>query len=483
MENTVFAAYTPESIQMNLLFLLVSCSTLITANKQPQQEAYPIYEQDKTPALEYRTRRATLKQKIGAGNYALFFTNPEHQRNNDVDFQFRPESNFYYLTGFEEPGAALLLAPDGIEVNGKKSTEVLFCKSRNPGAETWTGVIMGPERAPSVTGIETCVSVDSFASVLAAIKSGSVTTAGVPEGATNELKAMESVWDAWMKANDGTVKVSRAYGRALGSMREIKSDVEIRLLKKAIDNSVLGHIEAMRACEPGITEYQIAAIVEYMFKRNGSEYVGYPCIVGSGANSCILHYESNRKTTQAGEIICMDCGAEYHGYSADVTRSFPVNGKFSAPQKAIYELVLKAQDAGIAACIAGKPFGSADRVARQIIGDGLVALGIIKEARESSRYFMHGTSHHIGLDVHDLSSSGTLHANMVLTVEPGIYIKPGSPCDKKWWGIGVRIEDDIQITPKGPVNMSAGAPRTVSAIEKLMAETGIGNIVAKPYKG
>jgi Xaa-Pro aminopeptidase len=198
--------------------------------------------------------------------------------------------------------------------------------------------------------------------------------------------------------------------------------------------------------------------------------------VGSGPNSCILHYEADRRLMNAGDMVCMDVAGEYHGYSADVTRSFPVNGKFTPEQRTIYELVLAAQDAGIKACVAGAPFGSADQVARKIIGDGLVRLGIISDPKQSGRYFMHGTSHYIGLDVHDAHGDNTLREGAALTVEPGIYIKAGSPCDKKWWNIGVRIEDDILVTSNGPVNMSAGAPRRVEEIEALMKENGIGNL-------
>ena len=203
--------------------------------------------------------------------------------------------------------------------------------------------------------------------------------------------------------------------------------------------------------------------------------MGYNSIVGSGPDSCTLHYETNRRTTYPGEIVCMDVAGEYHGYSADVTRSFPVSGTFSKEQRAIYDLVLAAQDAGIAACKPGASFGATHQAASKVLREGMMRLGIIKGENELGRYFMHGTSHTIGLDVHD-SGIGMLQPGVCLTVEPGIYIPAGSPCDKKWWNIGVRIEDDILVTEAGPVNLSAGAPRGAAQIEALMKQKGIGNV-------
>jgi Xaa-Pro aminopeptidase len=228
----------------------------------------------------------------------------------------------------------------------------------------------------------------------------------------------------------------------------------------------------MRSVKPGMTEYQAQAIMEYHFKTNGSEYPGYPSIVGAAENACVLHYVTNLKLMNDGDLLLSDCAAEYHGYTADVTRTVPANGKFSPEQKIIYELVLAAQDAGIAACKPGAPFAAVDAAARAVVNKGLVALGIVKTEAEARKYFPHGTSHHLGLDVHDMGPR-TLDPGVVLTVEPGIYIPPGSNCDKKWWSIGVRIEDDILITPTGNQNLSASSPRTVADIEKMAKEKSI----------
>jgi len=225
----------------------------------------------------------------------------------------------------------------------------------------------------------------------------------------------------------------------------------------------------MKAVKPGMTEYQAQAIMEYSFKKNGSEYPGYPSINGAAENACVLHYVTNLKLMKNGDLLLSDCAAEYHGYTADVTRTVPVNGKFSPEQKIIYELVLAAQDSAIAVCKPGMPYSGSDATARRVINRGLIALGIAANETEARRYFPHGTSHHLGLDVHDLGIRGNqpFEPGMYLTVEPGIYIPPGSKCDPKWWSIGVRIEDDILITKEGNRNLSAGAPRTVAEIEKL----------------
>jgi Xaa-Pro aminopeptidase len=441
-----------------------------------QGSTYPVFENDKLSPAIYKSRRESIKSQIGPNGVAVLFTNPERNRSNDTDFRFRPDSNFWYLTGFEEPDAALVLAPSGIEIDGKRVTEVLLVNVADPVSETWLGYRMGPQGAMSLLGIELALPNRRMGDVLAAArKTQGLTLArlGLPSGVTGGLATMTNAFNEWRQeipANPANV------GMALAKMRVVKSKEEIALLRKAVDASVQGHVEAMRSVKPGMREYEIQALVEYCFARMGCESVGYNSIVGSGPNSCILHYEADRRLMNAGDMVCMDVAGEYHGYSADVTRSFPVNGKFTPEQRTIYELVLAAQDAGIKACVAGAPFGSADQVARKIIGDGLVRLGIISDPKQSGRYFMHGTSHYIGLDVHDAHGDNTLREGAALTVEPGIYIKAGSPCDKKWWNIGVRIEDDILVTSNGPVNMSAGAPRRVEEIEALMKENGIGNL-------
>jgi len=224
----------------------------------------------------------------------------------------------------------------------------------------------------------------------------------------------------------------------------------------------------MKNIQPDMAEYETEAIIEYVFKKNGAEYPGFPSIQGSGENSCILHYTSNRRPLKNGGLLVSDVGAEYHAYTADVTRTIPPSGKFSKEERLIYKLVLDAQDAGIEVSRAGNTFWEPHRAALKVITDGLMKLKIIEDASEVGNYFMHGTSHYLGLDVHDAGLYMPLAPNQVITVEPGIYIAEGSNCDPKWWNIGVRIEDDILITTGEPENLSARAPRSIDEIEKLM---------------
>ncbi|AIE84956.1 secreted Xaa-Pro aminopeptidase [Fimbriimonas ginsengisoli Gsoil 348] len=450
---------------------------LIPLLAQAQQApTYPVFENDKLPISLYKQRREAIESQLGASGAAILFTNPERNRTNDTDFRFRADSNFLYLTGFEEPDAVLVLAPGGIDIDGRRVREVLLVNESNPTSETWLGYRMGSQGVMSLLGVELALPNRRLGDVLEALgKTPGLKLARplVPPDPSGLVATMSNSVNEWRK---GLASNDLNVNSALAKMRVIKSPEEIVLLRKAAEASVMGHLEAMRSVQPGMREYEIQALVEYVFARNGCESVAYNSIVGSGPNSTILHYEADRRLMEKGDIVCMDVAGEYHGYAADVTRSFPVSGKFSPEQKAIYEIVLAAQDAGIAACKAGAPFSSAHVAAAKILGDGLLKLGVITDRNQLGRYFMHGTSHYVGLDVHDAHGDNTLREGAELTVEPGIYIKAGSPCDKKWWNIGVRIEDDILVTANGPVNLSAGAPRKVRDIEALMRQRGIGNI-------
>jgi len=259
----------------------------------------------------------------------------------------------------------------------------------------------------------------------------------------------------------------------LATMREVKTQEEVKLLTKAIRISAVGQIEVMKAMKPHMSETELQGIHEFVYKKYGAEYEGYPSIVGAGNNGCILHYIENNKTKVGNDLVLMDLGAEYRGFTADVTRTIPANGKFTEEQKQIYDLVYEAQEAGIALYTIGTKMSAPNQAARKIVNEGLFKLGIIKSVDERHNYFPHGTSHHIGLDVHDPGNYNTFEENMIVTMEPGIYIPDGSPCDKKWWGIGIRIEDDILVTKNGPVNLSGEAPRTTEAIEAMMAKKSV----------
>lgn len=311
---------------------------------------------------------------------------------------------------------------------------------------------------------------------------GRIDPAGIEDAFQRDLfqsffdSATAEEWTEWRRENiDSQFANGIMLQSVLDRLQMHKTAEEVALLQRAIDVTAEAHHEAMRSIEPGMNEYEVEALVEYIFRRNGAEYAGFPSIVGSGENSVILHYNTNRKPMQAGEVVVIDIGAEYHGYTADITRTVPVDGTFSDAQRTIYEIVLAAQEAGIEAAQPGSPFSAPQAAAYDRITEGLREIGLIQSDSDTRRFFMHGTSHYLGLRVHDVGDGGPLLPGQVITVEPGIYISPDPAVDSKWWNIGVRIEDDVLITDDGPVVMSLGAQKTVEEIEALMAEEGLGN--------
>jgi Xaa-Pro aminopeptidase len=430
------------------------------------------YEDDFLSADFHRDRRQAVAKSLPPDGVALFFSAPTRTRSNDVDHQYRQSSDMLYLTGSEEPGTVLLLAPGGVVVNGQTVREVLFVPPRAPSREVWDGRRYGTDRAVSQLGVEYAVESTRFNEIVVPLLSESErpvfhlpVPGGVPSGTA--LAAQLST----LSGNGGGTLDGRRLRGVLNALRVEKTPEEMVLLQRAIDITAEAHREVMSQVEPGWAEYEIEALLEYVFKREGSEAPGFQSIVGSGENSVILHYETSRRTTQPGDLVVIDIGAEYHGYSADVTRTIPVDGRFTSEQRAIYEIVLEAQEAGIAATRAGNMFFAPHQAASQVLARGLADLGLIRgptDARGLSRFFMHGTSHYLGLDVHDVGTNGPLTPGTVITVEPGIYIAAAEDLDPKWWNIGVRIEDDVLVTSEGPVILSAGAPRRVDDIEALM---------------
>lgn len=418
---------------------------------------------------------------MGPGSIGFFFTNPVRNRNNDVDFKFRYDSSFYYLTGFEEPDAALVLIPDGIIIDGTRVREILFTNESDAMSETWLGYRMGPGNAKRLLLMEAAFPNKQFEPMLTQMALGASlqksSLCSMPFGAGDMLGRMVKAYETWRTASGFSNGANLA--SLLRTMRGVKSPAEIALVKKAAEISVKGHIEAMRSAQPGMREYEIGALVNYMFGRDGCEYEGYPAICGSGPNSTILHYNTNRKRMESGEVMCMDTAGEYHGYTADVTRSFPINGKFTKEQLEIYNVVLKGQQIGIDLCTSGRSWNEISQKISDSMANDMIKLGLISKASELGRYYMHGFGHGLGLDVHD-PAPRLLEPGVILTVEPGIYIKEGSPCDPKYWNIGIRIEDDILVTSGAPVNLSAGAPRDPKQIEALMAQKGIGNVAFQP---
>ncbi|HEV9038770.1 MAG TPA: M24B family metallopeptidase [Puia sp.] len=271
------------------------------------------------------------------------------------------------------------------------------------------------------------------------------------------------------------------YDKSVASLREIKTPEEMALMRKTVSISAIAHAEVMKAIQPGMSEAELQGLQEYVHKKPGAEYVGYPSIVGAGANGCILHYEDNTRVNIGRNLVLMDVGAEYHGYSADVTRTVPSSGRFTPEQRAVYDLVYQAQEAIFPLCHKGTPFADLNKKATEVLAQGLLRLGIIHNASEVSRYYPHGCSHFLGLDVHDMGNyEQPLRENMVITVEPGLYIPAGSPCDKKWWDIGVRIEDDVRIGADKFELLSWQAPRKSEDVEKLAAQKSAVNGMTLP---
>jgi Xaa-Pro aminopeptidase len=433
-------------------------------------------DHDLLPASFFKGNREKFIEQMPAHSAAVFFANPIRNRSNDVDYQYSQNPNFYYLTGFRDPDAVLILFKDPKTFDGNKGVkELLFIRPKNKSAEVWTGIRPSCNEAQTITGIQAIYTTKEFKDFGINFSKMDEVWVEFPSQPNSEaysnIALANLVEDLQQKLPEGLSVDEYKSIKVLAAMREVKQKEEIALVKRAVDISVEGFIELMKAIKPGFKEYQAQAIVEYFVKNNGGEYQGYPSICGGAANSCILHYQENRDSLVDGDMLLADMGGEYHGYTADITRTFPVNGKFTEEQKLIYNLVLKAQEAGIAVCLPGQLFQATNEASFEIISKGLVELGIIKNEKDAEKYFMHGTSHYLGLDVHDAGTYGAYKPGTIITVEPGIYIPEGSPCDKKWWNIGVRIEDDILINEKGPAtNLSGNLPRSVVDIEQLMTQ-------------
>ncbi|HEY5615727.1 MAG TPA: aminopeptidase P N-terminal domain-containing protein [Bacteroidota bacterium] len=460
---------------------------LFAAVSVAQEVKYIEYDTDYTSPAVFKARREKVMTEIGAEAVAVFYSSPIRNRNNDVDFQYRQDDNLFYLTGFTEPNAILVLAPKGVSVKSMDDTsktitvkEILFVQSKNPLRETWDGRRYGPVGAVKLRGLEYALDNDKFEPMLGTFFSfaNRPRLLYVPtfrEDLSGEIAELLQPLKAPIRRMS-VADALRDPTPIVRKMRIIKSPDEIELLKKATEISAQAHNEAMMSVEPGMKEYEIDAVYQYVFRKNGAEYAGYPCIVGAAENSVILHYNTNRRPLKDGDVILADCAAEYHGYSSDVTRTYPVNGTFTKAQREIYQIVLDAQNAAIATIKPGSQWSEASAAADQVITEGLYKLGIIKEKTraEMRRFYMHGLGHSVGLNVHDVGQP-TMEAGMLYTVEPGIYISEESGAPAQYRNIGVRIEDVILVTPTGNVNLSAGSPREISEIEALMKKKGVGS--------
>lgn len=432
-----------------------------------------IYDKDLLSADFFAKNRQALRNIMPKNSVAVLFSNPVRNRSNDVNYEYHQDPNFYYLTGLREPHAAVIIYKEDQEFKDNLNTnEILFLQKKDKKNEIWTGKRLGIKGAISTLGIATAMENEKFLNFdneYEHFDNVMIFKASDDVKNTAEKGDLFGLLQSFKLTTQNLTNINtRDLHKAMASLRQIKSNEEIVLMRKAIDITCQAQIELMKALKPNMTEYESEAIVEYVFKKNGAEYPGFPSILGSGENSCIIHYNTNRKQLKGKDMLVSDIGAEYHGYTADVTRTLPVDGHFSNEEKIIYNIVLKAQQAGIDSCIVGNKFWTPHDVATKIITDELMALGIIEKRYHVQRYFMHSTSHYLGLDVHDLGLHGVLKPRNVITVEPGIYIPEGADCDPKWWNIGIRIEDDILITPFGPEVLSDKAPRKTEEIEALM---------------
>ena len=461
-----------------LALLALMCASTLPAFAQSDQEMFA-------------RRRTAFMEKLPRGSIAIFPGAPARMRNLDVEYEYRQESNLYYLTGFEEQEAVVVLNPSAPR---KKYT--LFVRPRDERAEAYAGGRAGVDGAMQAFRADTALPAGTFERALWGYL-GRDRTLYYTFGINPEIDAMVTKAATVMRSASITPIVDPA--PILAEMRLIKTDDDFAAgLQRAIDISAQAHAEAMRAIRPGMFEYEVQAVFEYTFRRLGSPRNGFPCIIGSGPNSSIPHYDANRRRMDDGDIVVMDCAAEYGYYSADITRSVPVNGRFSKAQRTIYALVLAAQEAGIAAIRPGGRYRDIESAIDTVLGDGLLRMGFIKSAADRHIFTLHGYGHWVGLDVHDVGgymrgdSSIVLRPGMVLTVEPGVYVRPQARDAMKRAGyseeeitqrqsllapymhIGVRIEDDILVTDTGAQNLSASVPRTVEAIEAMMKERGLG---------
>jgi Xaa-Pro aminopeptidase len=441
---------------------------------------FGVYDTDGIKPQEYRQRRTAVLAMMDSGSVAIFRSNDLTMRNGDTEYRYRQNDNLLYLTGCNEMNSTLILAREGLLIDSGTTVNELLLTNDN--AKSWSGYNVGMEGAMQILGFgaegtkSAVVPSEKLKELLPQIlKSTSLLyyTPSLPDIFFDPISNIKNVAVRDVKKElvekypNLTVKSS---GVLVSDLRCIKSSSELGFMQNAIDATVSGCMEAMKICKPEMFEYELQAVIEYCFTRSGCEFYGFPSIVGSGPNSLSFHYDSNRRQMKNGELVVMDIGAEYHGYSADVTRTIPVNGIYSPEQKEIYELVLNAQNAAMKEIRPNVPMNAAGNKAMDVLGDGLMKLGIIRDKSEARTYCPHGISHYVGLDVHDVGSPKKLAPGMVFTVEPGLYFPDSSACNSKYWGIGIRIEDDVLVTEEGCRVLSEAAPRTAEAIEGVMKE-------------
>ncbi|MEM1439048.1 MAG: Xaa-Pro aminopeptidase [Pseudomonadota bacterium] len=430
-------------------------------------------------AAEYAKRRKQLMRMMGEDSVAILPAAPVRVRSRDVEHRYRQDSDFHYLTGFPEPEAVAVIAP------GRAGGEfVLFCRERNPERELWDGARAGTEGAVSEYGADDAFPIDDINDILPGMLE-SAERVFYTMGQYPEFDHQVTEWVCGLRGrNIAGVDAPSAFvslDHYLHDMRLFKSRREISRLRQSAKVAVAAHKRAMRAVQPGMFEYELEAEYQHEFRRHGAT-ASYPPIVGGGANACILHYIENADLLNDGDLVLVDAGCELDLYASDVTRTFPVNGRFTVEQRAVYDVVLDAQEAAIETTVAGNHWNAPHDAAVKVVTRGLRALGLLEgnlstliKNEAYRQFFMHRTGHWLGIDVHDVGDYKVddawreLEPGMVTTVEPGIYIAPDARVEKRWRGIGVRIEDDVAVTRSGPDVLSKGLAKTADDIERWMA--------------
>ena len=425
----------------------------------------------------FKARRARLAKSLGEG-IVILPTAPERTRNADAHYDYRWDSGFYYLTGFREPEAVLVMVP------GAKPRSILFCREKNLEREIWDGFRYGPQLAAEVFGFDEAYPYGELDARMPDLIADQVSL-HTPVG-------MDAAWDqrvaGWLNAVRARVRTGvtapteiRDVRAAINDMRLVKDEFEVGIMRRAAEISSNAHARAMRTAEPGMREYQVEAELMHEFIRNGARAPAYGSIVASGANACVLHYRENTAELRKGDLLLIDAGCELDSYASDITRTFPVGARFSQAQRDIYELVLESQEAAIKAVKPNADFIDYHDAATRVLVEGLISLKLCKgsvdkvlEDGSYKQFYMHRTGHWLGLDVHDAGDYmqkgkwRKLKPGMVLTVEPGLYIRPADNVPKAFWNIGVRIEDDVLVTAKGREILTADCPKRVKDVEDLV---------------
>jgi Xaa-Pro aminopeptidase len=429
----------------------------------------------------YLQRRQILQETLQPG-VIILPTAPEHIRNNDCLYPYRFDSNFYYLTGFTEPEAVM------VQVVGAKPQSILFCREKHPEREIWEGLRYGPEQAQTLFGFDEAYSIATLETQLIQLLQNQPCIyfpLGQDTGWDQRLIGIINHIKTQIRSTPAPTKIVDIR-TILHEMRLIKDDIEIDILRQAGNINATAHRRAMQMTQPGLYEYSIEAELLHEYYRQGSRFLAYSSIVAGGANACVLHYTENNAELKQGELLLIDAGCEIAGYASDITRTFPISGQFTPAQKEVYDIVLAAQLAAIEVMQPGNSCVAPEEVALRILVQGLIDLdlcqGSVEGVIESEAYrqfYMHRIGHWMGLDVHDPSPSKqhgqwrTLRPGMVMTVEPGLYIRPADNVPRHLENIGIRIEDDVLITPTGCEVLTDAAPKTIAEIEALMSRDDV----------